>query len=133
MKNESLFTMSNIRKCEICGNLISFIEDKEIPLICCGQEMTKVEVITGEEGFEKHKPVIDITDNGILVKVGSITHPMDEEHYIVLIQILDGDKVIAGRKLKPGDKPEFEFKINKDNFKDLSARAYCNKHGLWKS
>ena len=80
------------------------------------------------EGQDKHVPVIEKTDAGILVKVGSIPHPMEEGHYIELIQLIKSDGVVIGKRLKPGDKPEVEFPFPVKN-----ARAYCNVHGLWKS
>ena len=125
--------MSNLRKCEICGNLVTFVNDTGVPLFCCGEEMTKVEVIKGDEGVEKHKPIVIEKDDEIIIRVGSTLHPMDDDHFIMLIQLLDGEKVIAGKKLESGDMPEFTFNINPNNVKDLKARAYCNKHGLWES
>ena len=78
---------NGIYKCEICGNVISVIEAKEPQIICCGQPMKLLEEKTQEdEGKEKHVPVIEKTEKGIKVKVGAIPHPMEQDHYIELIQ-----------------------------------------------
>ncbi len=123
---------NSIYKCEICGNVVSVIEAHDGALVCCEQEMKRlVEISTEHEGKEKHVPVIERTNEGVKVKVGSIPHPMEEKHYIELIQLMDGNNVVIGKRLLPGDKPEAEFCIA-DNGK-LSARILCNIHGLWKS
>jgi superoxide reductase len=117
-------------KCEICGNLVSVIENGVGELVCCGQPMSLLEEHTeGQEGKEKHVPIIETTEGGIKVKVGSISHPMEEKHYIELIQVIKDGDVVIGKRLKPGDKPEAEFCI--PNAKGLKARILCNVHGLW--
>jgi len=83
-----------------------------------------------DEGLEKHVPVIEKTEKGVKVKVGSVPHPMEEAHYIEWIEILVDGKVYR-KFLKPGDKPEAEFAIPNTR-DDFQARAYCNVHGLWK-
>ena len=84
---------------------------------------------TEDVGKEKHVPVIEKTETGIRVKVGSIPHPMEENHYIEWIEAI-ADGVIYRRFLNPGDKPEAEFEIVAEN---ITVREYCNVHGLWKS
>ncbi len=118
-----------IYKCEICGNIVEVIHEGEGELVCCEQPMKLCEENTVDAALEKHVPVIEKTASGFKVKVGSIAHPMIEEHYIEWIEaIVDG---VAYRKfLKPGDAPEAEFCIEADN---IAAREYCNIHGLWKS
>jgi superoxide reductase len=126
-----LVEKNGIYKCSICGNTVSVLDAKTPPIVCCGEEMELLEEKTGEqEGKEKHVPVIEQTDKGIKVKVGSIPHPMEEGHYISLIQLIDGDDVVIGKRLKPGDKPEAEFccLVKKEG---LKARIFCNVHGLW--
>lgn len=120
-----------IYKCEYCGNIVSVIVSGEAPLVCCGQEMVLLEEKTEDVGKEKHVPIIEKTKSGIKVKVGSIPHPMEENHYIALIQVMKGDEVIVGKRLKPGEKPEAEFCLA--DIKGLTARELCNVHGLWKS
>ena len=84
----------------------------------------------GPEGYgEKHIPVIEETETGIKVKVGSVEHPMEEDHYIEWIEVLVDGKSYR-TFLKPGIKPEAEFCISAEN---ITARMYCNIHGLWKS
>ncbi len=124
--------VNEIYKCEICGNIVSIVANGIGNLICCNELMTKLEEKTSaQEGKEKHVPVVEIKGNNVTVKVGSIPHPMEEEHYIALIQLTRGGKVIAGKKLYPGDKPEASFCL--DNTKGIKARELCNVHGLWKN
>ena len=121
---------NGIYKCEICGNIISVIEAHNGELVCCGQPMGLMEEKTTEqEGNEKHVPIIESTDTGIKIKVGSIEHPMEENHSIELIQVIKDGKVIAGKRLKPGEKPEIEFCMVKAE--GITARAVCNIHGVW--
>jgi superoxide reductase len=98
-------------------------------LVCCGKPIELLQEKTQDVGLEKHVPVIEKTENGIKVKVGSIPHPMEEKHYIEWIEII-ADGKYCRKFLKPGDKPEAEFEIQAGN---IAAREYCNLHGLWKS
>ena len=118
-----------IYKCEICGNIVEVLHTGKGELVCCGEPMKLYKENTIDAALEKHVPVIEKTENGFKVKVGSVAHPMIEEHYIEWIEVIvDG---IAYRKfLNPGDEPEAEFCIKADN---VTAREYCNIHGLWKS
>ena len=119
-----------IYKCDICGNVVSVLEAHAGELVCCGQPMNLLEEKTAEqEGKEKHVPVVESFEGGIRVKVGSIPHPMEEKHYIELIQLIKGDDVIVGKRLKPGDEPVAEFCIA--NAGGLKARILCNIHGVW--
>ena len=118
-----------VYKCEICGNIVEVLHEGKGELVCCGQPMKLQEENTVEASFEKHIPVIEKVDGGIIVKVGSAAHPMLAEHYIEWIEVIVGEKVCR-KALKPGDAPEAEFPITDDN---VIARAYCNLHGLWKS
>jgi len=117
-----------IYKCEICGNIVEVLHEGEGELVCCGQPMKLYKENTTDAALEKHVPVIEKTENGFKIKIGSVAHPMIEEHYIEWIEaIVDG---AAYRQfLKPGDAPEAEFCIKADN---IIAREYCNIHGLWK-
>jgi len=124
---------NKIYKCSICGNVISIVDAKNTPISCCGEEMSELPVFYSEnEGREKHVPLIEKIDGGVKVEVGSVHHPMDEDHYIGLIELLSGGVVVKSRFLKPGDNPMVRFVCKKD-FESLSARAWCNKHGLWRS
>ncbi len=118
-----------VYKCEVCGNIVEVLHEGAGELVCCGQPMKLLEEKTEEEGNEKHKPIIEENEEGVTIKVGSVPHPMEEEHYIEWIEIFT-DKGRSKKFLKPGDKPEAVFPVK---VKNISARAYCNVHGLWSS
>ena len=120
---------SQVYKCEICGNIVEVLHAGKGELVCCGQPMKLLEEKTKEEGKEKHVPVIEKTGKGILVKVGSVPHPMEAKHYIEWIEVQSGDKILR-KYLKPGDKPDAEFEIPAEG---VTVREYCNVHGLWKA
>ena len=124
--------LGEIYKCEICGNLVSVVESGQGELVCCGQPMKLLKEQTKEqEGNEKHVPVIETVEGGIKVKVGSVPHPMEESHYIELIQLIKDREIVTGKRLRPGDKPEAEFCLA--DTEGLKARILCNMHGLWLS
>ena len=114
----------DIFKCEVCGNIVELLHVGEGELVCCGQPMKLLEEKTAEAATEKHVPVVE----GKKVKVGSVPHPMTEEHHIEFIEIL-ADGKICRVFLKPGDAPEAVF----DSFTPKKSREYCNIHGLWKA
>jgi superoxide reductase len=118
-----------VYKCEICGNIVEVIHGGGGELVCCGQPMTLLKENSVDAATEKHVPVIEKISDGYKVSVGSVAHPMEEAHYIEWIELMvDGQ---AYRQfLNPGDKPEAIFKIEATN---VTAREYCNLHGLWKS
>ena len=120
--------LKQIYKCSVCGNIVEVIHASGGELVCCGKPMELLVEKTQDLGFEKHVPVIEKTEQGILVKVGSMPHPMEEAHYIEWIEII-ADGKYCRKFLKPGDKPEVLFEISA---KEVVARAYCNIHGLWK-
>ena len=122
--------LRQIYKCEKCGNIVIVIHAGAGQLVCCGTPMVLLEEQTKDASVEKHVPYIEKTDSGYKVKVGqNQEHPMQDSHYIEWIQLLTEDKVYT-KFLKPGDKPEAEFETAAT---DVSAREYCNVHGLWKS
>ncbi len=110
--------------CEKCGNVIESINNKNTP-ICCGQQMK--ELIPNESENEKHTPRVEFNDDKILIKIGKVEHPMQNDHLIEWIQIRF-DNVIVTKKFKPNEKPIFETRKLSEHFEIL---AYCNKHGLW--
>ncbi|WP_456324765.1 desulfoferrodoxin [Desulfonauticus submarinus] len=117
-----------VYKCEICGNIVEMVHDGKGELVCCGQPMKLYTENSVDAAHEKHVPVIEKTNNGYKVTVGSTAHPMEENHYIEWIELIADNK--AYRKfLTPGDKPTADFCISADK---VTARAYCNLHGLWK-
>ncbi|MFH1183115.1 MAG: desulfoferrodoxin [Candidatus Moraniibacteriota bacterium] len=120
-----------IYKCEICGNIVEVLHGGEGELVCCGQPMILMPEKTQEEGLtEKHLPVIEKTEKGVKVKIGSIPHPMEEAHYIEWIKIERKDGRICRCFLNPGDQPEAEFSVSLEEA--ATVHAYCNLHGLWK-
>jgi len=120
-----------IYRCNVCGNIVEVLNAGQGQLVCCGQPMELIEENTTDASLEKHVPVIEKTDSGFKVKIGSVPHPMEEEHYIKWIELIVDD--ISYRQfLKPHDLPEAEFLIDAQKDK-VEARAYCNLHGLWKS
>jgi superoxide reductase len=119
-----------VYKCALCGNIVGVVHEGPGELVCCGQPMNLMEENSVDAANEKHVPVIEKTENGIIVKVGSVEHPMADEHYIEWIQVMNGPYSQI-KFLKPGEKPQAEFYVP---FSDtLVARSYCNLHGLWKS
>jgi len=120
---------NEVYKCNVCGNIVEVVHASFGTLVCCGQPMELVNEKTEDVGLEKHVPVVEKTDTGIRVKVGSVPHPMEDKHYIEWIQIIADGKLYR-TFLEPGNKPQAEFEINA---KQISAREYCNVHGLWKS
>jgi superoxide reductase len=126
------FVMTELRqvyKCEKCGNMVEVIHASGGTLVCCGQPMTLKTENTTEAAVEKHIPVVEKNENGVLVKVGSVEHPMLETHYIEWIEVVTLNNVYR-KYLKPGEKPEAFFNIEEEI---LSVREYCNLHGLWKA
>ena len=122
--------LNQIFKCEVCGNIVEVLHTGEGELVCCGQPMVwQQEKGLEQEGKEKHVPVIERTEKGFKVKVGSEPHPMEEEHHIEFIELIADGKVYR-QFLKPGQAPEAEFCVQGES---VSAREYCNLHGLWKS
>jgi superoxide reductase len=117
-----------VYKCNLCGNIVEVLHPGVGKLVCCGQPMELLEEKTEDVGREKHVPVIEETEKGIRVKVGSVPHPMEEKHYIEWVEVIANGKVYR-KFLKPGEKPEAEFSVSGK----VVAREYCNIHGLWKS
>ena len=118
-----------IYKCEVCGNIVEMLHEGKGELVCCKQPMKLFKENTVDAAKEKHVPVFKKTADGIVVKIGSEPHPMEEKHYIEWIEIEAGGQVYR-QFLKPGDTPEATFPITADVF---TVREYCNIHGLWKA
>ena len=117
-----------VYKCEACGNIIEVLVGGEGELVCCDQPMILLQEGVTDAAKEKHVPVVEKTANGYKVKVGSVAHPMEEKHYIQWIELI-ADGISYIQFLKPGDAPEAEFCVQAEN---VTAREYCNLHGLWK-
>lgn len=117
-----------IHKCEICGHMVEIIHEGVGQLVCCGQPMKLYEENTVDASQEKHVPVIEKIEGGFKVRVGSVPHPMEEKHYIEWIEVIADGKAYR-QFLKPGDVPEAVFMIDAPA---ITAREYCNLHGVWK-
>ena len=116
--------------CEHCGNLIGMVHDAGVPMMCCGQKMTKLEPGVVEASHEKHIPVAVVEGNSVRVVVGEVEHPMTEEHSILWVY-LQTDKGGMRKCLEVGKAPVVAFTLT--NEKPLAVYAYCNLHGLWKT
>ncbi len=117
-----------IYKCEVCGNIIEVVHGGKGELVCCGKPMTLLKENSVDAATEKHVPVVEKTAGGVKVKVGDVAHPMEDKHYIQWIEVIADGKAYR-QFLNPGDAPEAVFNIQADQ---VSAREYCNLHGLWK-
>ena len=118
-----------IYKCNVCGNIVEVLTAGGGELVCCGEPMNRKKENFEDASQEKHVPVIEKTENSIKVKIGSVPHPMEAEHFIEWIEIIADGKSYK-KFLKPGDLPEAEFCIQAEN---VVAREYCNIHGLWQA
>ena len=119
-----------VYKCNECGAIVEVVNAGGGSLSCCGKEMMLLAENTVDAAKEKHVPVLEETADGYIIKVGSVAHPMTEEHYIQWVELIMGAKVCR-EFLKPGQEPQASFKIDKKE-KPI-AREYCNLHGLWKA
>ena len=118
-----------IYKCETCGNIIEVLHGGEGELACCGQPMIQLVENTVDAAKEKHVPVIEKVEGGVKVKVGDVAHPMEEKHWIEWIEIIADGKAYR-QFLNPGEAPEAIFNVEAEQ---ITAREYCNIHGLWKA
>lgn len=119
---------NEIYRCAVCGNVVEVVHAAGGQLVCCGQPMNRMEENSVDAATEKHVPVVKRVDGGYLVSVGSVEHPMLPEHYIEWIELVTPERVLR-RYLAPGERPEALFLTDAT---EVSAREYCNLHGLWK-
>lgn len=117
--------------CENCGNIIEFVNDSGVPVMCCGRKMTEIIPNTVDAATEKHVPVYEIENGKVHVAIGEVEHPMLPEHYIEWIAI-ETTHGCQRKELKPGDAPKACFALC-DGEKLEAVYAYCNVHGLWKA
>ena len=117
--------------CRHCGNIVEMVRDAKVPVMCCGQKMTELVPGTTDGALEKHVPVVSVDGTAVTVKVGAVAHPMLPEHWIewIAIETRQGSQI---KYLKPGEAPEATFALTEGDAL-VSAYAYCNLHGLWKS
>ena len=117
-------------KCAHCGQIVAKVTDLTLPIVCCGEPMKEIIPGTTDASVEKHIPTYEVKDNKVIVFVGTVEHPMVEEHYIewVSLQTKYGNQRKA---LTPNSKPEVCFAICEGDEVE-AVYAYCNLHGLWK-
>ena len=113
--------------CSHCGNIITMLTDKGVPVVCCGEKMQPLEAGSIDAALEKHVPVVNVSGNSVSVEVGQVAHPMLEEHSITMIAAVSGDTVTV-RFPKPGDEPT----LTVDSKEPVTAYEICNLHGYWK-
>jgi superoxide reductase len=129
LKEDEMTERLQVYKCDICGNIVEVLHIGGGELVCCGQAMKLVKENTVDASKEKHVPVVERTADGFKVKVGSVAHPMEDKHWIEWVEVIADGKVYR-QYLKPGQAPEAVFCIKADT---VTAREYCNLHGLWKA
>ena len=117
--------------CEHCGNIITHAKNTGVPVFCCGQKMKEIIPGTVEASVEKHLPVVTVEGNLVTAVVGSVEHPMVEEHFIqwVALETENGSQL---KRLVPGEKPQAVFSLAEGE-KPLAVYEWCNLHGLWKT
>ena len=115
--------------CKHCGNMIGLLHDAGVPMMCCGEKMVELVPNTTDAAQEKHVPVATVEGNKVVVNIGSVDHPMLEEHWIQWVY-LETDKGGHRKVLNPGEKPNVVFALTEDE-KPIAVYEYCNLHGLW--
>ena len=117
--------------CKHCGNLIGLIDNRGVPMLCCGEKMAELVPNTVEASAEKHLPAVTAAGDAVTVQVGSELHPMLEAHHIAFVYVETGR---GGQRkcLKAGEEPVLRFSFADDD-KPVAVYAYCNLHGLWKT
>ena len=114
-------------RCTHCGNVLSLIDDKGVPVVCCGERMQELKANTADAAQEKHLPSVGREGCKLSVKVGSVPHPMTDEHHIGWIAVLEKDRTTRV-SLHPGSPAETVFCVGEEH---VTVYAYCNLHGLW--
>lgn len=116
--------------CEHCGNIVGMINDSGVPLVCCGQKMTKLVPGTVDASLEKHVPVVSRDGDTVKVTVGAVAHPMTAEHSITWVYLQTS---VGGQRksLSATDEPSVCFALCGET--PVAVYAYCNLHGLWRA
>ncbi len=117
-------------RCKHCGHIVQMIYESGVAVVCCGEEMTELVPNTTEAAVEKHLPVVTVEGNRLTAVVGSVTHPMTEQHYIMWICV-QTDKGSQIKYLAPNTEPKAVFALEEE--KAIAVYEYCNLHGLWKT
>ena len=121
--------LSQVYQCSVCGNMVEVVHAAAGTLVCCGKPMNLLTENTTDAAQEKHVPVIEKVAGGLRVKVGSVAHPMEENHWIEWIEVIADGKIYR-QYFSPGDAPEAVFPVEAEG---VTAREFCNLHGLWKA
>ena len=116
--------------CKLCGNLVGMVENRGVPLVCCGEKMVELVPNTVEASVEKHLPAVTVAGDTMTAQVGSALHPMEEGHHIAFIYV-ETENGGQRKRLKIGAQPKAAFCFADD--KPVAVYAYCNLHGLWKT
>ena len=130
-KEQSKMSKPRFYLCNHCKNLIGMIDDKGVPVVCCGEKMQPLEANTVEASREKHLPVVEVKGNVVSAFVGSVEHPMGEDHSIVWLY-LETKNGGQRKVLEIGKPPRSEF-VLAEGEEPVAVYAYCNLHGLWKT
>ena len=116
-------------RCRHCGNVIIKLVDSKVPVVCCGEQMQELIPNTVDASNEKHVPVVTRLDScKIKIEVGSVPHPMTQEHHICFIYL---ETARGGIRVDLTDKPEAI--IGACGEEPVAVYEYCNLHGLWKT
>ena len=118
-------------KCKHCGNIVAFVDEKQPKIICCGEPMQELVPNTTDAAQEKHVPVVKVEGTHVTVTVGSVAHPMVEDHWIEWI-VLETKTGNQRKVLQPGQEPKAEFEMVEGD-SVVATLASCNKHGLWQA
>lgn len=118
-------------RCPICGTVTEIVHNGVSAMICCGKMMELVDDREPVGAKESHTPVLEATENGCKVSVGSKLHGMDEDHLIEWAEIRTADNTVLRKYFKSGETPVAEFPISAEQV--VFVRAYCNKHGGWRA
>lgn len=120
---------SRFFKCSHCGQIVTLLNDTNVPLVCCGDQMKELIPGTVDAAREKHIPEYEVKDNTVYVQIGSVLHPMIPEHFIEWV-VLETNKGTQTKHLVPNTDPKVTFTIDADE-EVTAVFAYCNLHGLW--
>ncbi len=123
-----------IFKCNVCGNIVEVLSSGVGQLVCCSVPMEQLSEQSNDNEYqEKHVPIVTIEGETKTIRVGSIPHPMEKEHYIMFIEAISPDKKYLKRKyLTPAEEPKMDLK-QCCHYDEFTARELCNLHGLWVS
>ena len=123
--------MIKVFRCNRCGNIVTYLLEKGGKLVCCGEDMEELKANSTDAAGEKHVPVVKVDGSTVTVEIGSVPHPMLEEHFINFV-ILETEKGFQKVTLAPGAEPKAVFALAEGD-KAVAAYEYCNLHGLWKA